>query len=45
VKSEGCTEVQGYLFSPPRPASQVKTLIAEINHSAAISTQSRLAFG
>ena len=44
VKSEGCTEVQGYLFSPPRPASQIKALIAATNHSAAISRQKRLAF-
>ena len=28
---EGCTEVQGYLFSPPRPAAKVKGLLASIN--------------
>ena len=28
--SEGCTEVQGYLFSPPRPAKDVPRLVAEI---------------
>jgi EAL domain-containing protein (putative c-di-GMP-specific phosphodiesterase class I) len=27
VKLEGCSEVQGYLFSPPRPASEVKALL------------------
>jgi diguanylate cyclase (GGDEF)-like protein len=31
LKLEGCTEVQGYLFSPPRPASDVKGLLASIN--------------
>jgi EAL domain-containing protein (putative c-di-GMP-specific phosphodiesterase class I) len=28
VRAEGCTEVQGYLFSPPRPASEIGELIA-----------------
>ena len=27
VRAEGCTEVQGYLFSPPRPASELGELI------------------
>lgn len=31
LKSEGCTEVQGYLFSPPRPAAEVRGLLAAIN--------------
>ncbi len=31
LKLEGCTEVQGYLFSPPRPAAEVKGLLAAIN--------------
>jgi predicted signal transduction protein with EAL and GGDEF domain len=31
LKLEGCTEVQGYLFSPPRPATDVKALLASIN--------------
>jgi diguanylate cyclase (GGDEF)-like protein len=30
VRSEGCTEVQGYFFSRPRPASEVAGLIASI---------------
>jgi diguanylate cyclase (GGDEF)-like protein len=34
---EGCTEVQGYLYSRPIPADQVPTLLAEI-------TRKRLAF-
>jgi EAL domain-containing protein (putative c-di-GMP-specific phosphodiesterase class I) len=28
VRAEGCTEVQGYLFSPPQPASEIGRLIA-----------------
>ena len=28
LQLEGCTEVQGYLFSPPRPASEVEGLLA-----------------
>ena len=31
LRSEGCTEVQGYLFSPPRPAREVSGLILRIN--------------
>jgi diguanylate cyclase (GGDEF)-like protein len=30
LRSRGCTEVQGYLFSPPRPAAEVTALIASI---------------
>jgi len=33
LKLEGCTEVQGYLFSQPRPAAEVKGLLASINPS------------
>jgi EAL domain-containing protein (putative c-di-GMP-specific phosphodiesterase class I) len=31
LKLQGCTEAQGYLLSPPRPAAQVKGLLAAIN--------------
>jgi diguanylate cyclase (GGDEF)-like protein len=31
LKLEGCTEVQGYLFSPPKPAAELKGLLASIN--------------
>jgi len=30
VRQKGCTEVQGYLFSPPRPAVQVRGMIEAI---------------
>ena len=30
LKLEGCTEVQGYFFSPPRPASEVRTLMSAL---------------
>jgi diguanylate cyclase (GGDEF)-like protein len=31
LRNEGCTEVQGYYFSPPRPAREVAGLIASID--------------
>jgi diguanylate cyclase (GGDEF)-like protein len=34
---EGCTEVQGYLFSPPRPAHEVSQLVESISRARAIS--------
>jgi EAL domain-containing protein (putative c-di-GMP-specific phosphodiesterase class I) len=27
LRAEGCTEVQGYLFSPPRPAREIPKLL------------------
>ena len=30
LRSEGCTEVQGYFFSPPRPAAEVKEMLAAL---------------
>ena len=30
MRDEACTEVQGYLFSPPRPASEIAGIIANI---------------
>ncbi len=29
VKTEGCTEVQGFFFSPPRPAAEIERLLAD----------------
>jgi diguanylate cyclase (GGDEF)-like protein/PAS domain S-box-containing protein len=38
VRAEGCTEVQGYLFSPPRPASELGALIGNADvKSAAVA--------
>src|SRR5260370_40057833 len=31
LRAEGCTEVQGYYYSPPRPAAKVAGLLAKIN--------------
>jgi diguanylate cyclase (GGDEF)-like protein len=28
LKREGCTEIQGYFFSPPRPVAEIRALIA-----------------
>ena len=30
LRSEGCTDVQGFFFSPPRPAAEVKDLLAAL---------------
>jgi diguanylate cyclase (GGDEF)-like protein/PAS domain S-box-containing protein len=30
LRLEGCTEVQGYLFSPPRPADDVERMLATV---------------
>jgi diguanylate cyclase (GGDEF)-like protein/PAS domain S-box-containing protein len=35
VRAEGCTEVQGYLFSRPRPASEILNFIAKSSSAAA----------
>lgn len=35
LRSEGCTEVQGYFYSPPRPARDVLGLIRRINRNSA----------
>ena len=34
VRRAGCTEMQGYLVSPPRPASEVPELIARFSREA-----------
>jgi EAL domain-containing protein (putative c-di-GMP-specific phosphodiesterase class I) len=33
IELEGCTEVQGFLFSPPRPASEIPFIIARIEQA------------
>jgi predicted signal transduction protein with EAL and GGDEF domain len=30
LKSEGCSEMQGYLFSPPKPAAEVKAWLSTV---------------
>jgi EAL domain-containing protein (putative c-di-GMP-specific phosphodiesterase class I) len=29
LRSEGCNEVQGYLFNRPRPASEVEKMLSD----------------
>lgn len=43
VKHEGCTEVQGYLFSAPRPAKEIPRLLAEISRKAVVAGRRQLA--
>ena len=33
LTTEGCTEAQGFLFSPPRPAGEVRQLLKEWAHT------------
>jgi diguanylate cyclase (GGDEF)-like protein len=34
VRAEGCTEVQGYLFSKPRPANELGALLQQLNSAS-----------
>jgi predicted signal transduction protein with EAL and GGDEF domain len=29
LRREGCTQAQGYLFSPPRPAAEVEAMLSK----------------
>jgi EAL domain-containing protein (putative c-di-GMP-specific phosphodiesterase class I) len=37
LRAEGCTQVQGYLFSKPRPAAEVPEMIKKIEPKARIA--------
>ncbi|WP_420130910.1 EAL domain-containing protein, partial [Rhodopseudomonas sp.] len=34
LRAEGCHEVQGFLFSPARPAAEIAGLLAKFGHAA-----------
>ncbi|KRR09718.1 diguanylate cyclase [Bradyrhizobium jicamae] len=34
LRQEGCTQAQGYLFSPPRPATEVETMLSKARAQA-----------
>ena len=38
VKSEGCTEMQGFLFSRPRPARELEELFFQVDESTAAAS-------
>jgi len=37
IRAEGCTEVQGYLFSAPQPAARIRELVACSSTGAAVA--------
>ncbi len=38
LRTEGCTDVQGYFFSPPRAAAEIKSLLGSLSeHEAAVA--------
>ena len=42
---EGCLEVQGYLFSPPRPASEILSIIARVEQASGAAAAERDSIG
>ena len=34
LRAEGCTQVQGYLFSPPRPAAEIPAMLKKLRMRA-----------
>jgi EAL domain-containing protein (putative c-di-GMP-specific phosphodiesterase class I) len=42
LREEGCTEVQGYLFSRPRPASELPALIERLKQVGAKAGDGRV---
>ena len=38
LRTEGCTDVQGYFFSPPKSAVETKSLLVSLSgHAAAVA--------
>jgi EAL domain-containing protein (putative c-di-GMP-specific phosphodiesterase class I) len=37
LRGLGCTEMQGYLFSPPKPAAAVREILLSSGRSAAVA--------
>jgi EAL domain-containing protein (putative c-di-GMP-specific phosphodiesterase class I) len=38
LRKEGCTEAQGFLFSAPKPASELPSMIRRLSVSSTITT-------
>ena len=34
LRAEGCTQVQGYLFSPPRPLAEIPAMLKKLRAKA-----------
>jgi hypothetical protein len=39
LEDEGCAQVQGYLISPPRPASEIPSMIRKFEADAAATEE------
>ena len=37
LRREGCTQAQGYLFSPPRPGAEVERMLSEDSPDTAVA--------
>ncbi len=37
LRAEGCSQVQGYLISAPRPSAEIPALIAKLQDRAAVA--------
>jgi EAL domain-containing protein (putative c-di-GMP-specific phosphodiesterase class I) len=40
IRREGCTEVQGYFISPPRPAAEIPQLLRRLDPAPPMITDS-----
>ena len=43
LREEGCTEVQGFLFSAPRPANEINYMLSELRSSMQVAAQDTVA--
>jgi EAL domain-containing protein (putative c-di-GMP-specific phosphodiesterase class I) len=41
LRELGCSEIQGYLFSPPKPAAEIRPLLSVLRHGPEAAPASR----